>query len=118
MRTEADYQSALRQVRELWGSKLGTPEGDRLDILATLIDVYEAAHEPMDPPDPIAAIEFRMEQTGMTRADLAKVIGSRARVAEVMNRKRGLSIGMIRRLHDTLGISAEVLIRPTVERAA
>ncbi len=118
MRTEADYQSALRQVRELWGSKLGTPEGDRLDILATLIDVYEAAHEPMDPPDPIAAIEFRMEQTGMTRADLAKVIGSRARVAEVMNRKRGLSIGMIWRLHDTLGISAEVLIRPTVERAA
>ena len=118
LRSEADYEVALRQVEALWGSKLGTPEGDRLDILATLIDAYEAAHEPLDPPDPIAAIEFRMEQMGMTRADLTPIIGSRARVAEVLNRKRGLSIGMIRRLHDSLGISADVLIRPTVRRAS
>ncbi len=118
LRTEADYQDALRRVEALWGSRLGTPEGDRLDILATLIDSYETAHEALDPPDPIAAIEFRMEQMGLTRADLATIVGSRARVAEVLNRKRGLSIAMIRRLHDTLGISAEVLIRPTVRKAA
>ena len=95
------------------------PKGDRLDILATLVDVYENEHYPMDPPDPIEAIVFRMEQQGLTRKDLEGILGSRTRVAEVLNRRRGLSINMIRRLHDTLGISAEVLIRPTqTDRAA
>jgi HTH-type transcriptional regulator / antitoxin HigA len=80
-------------------------------VLATLIDVYEASHFPMDAPDPVAAIEFRMEQQGLTRKDLEPLLGSRTRVSEVLNRKRGLSIEMIRRLHEALGIPAEVLIR-------
>src|ERR1700759_478823 len=110
IRTKADYKRALSEVERLWGAKSGTPKGDRLDVLATLIDAYETRHYPMDPPDPIEAIQFRMEQR---RKDLEPLIGTRARVAEVMNRRRSLSIEMIRRLHEQLGISAEVLIRPT-----
>ncbi len=117
IRTEADYEAALEDVAALWGAASGTPDGDRLDVLATLIDAYEARHHPMDPPDPVEAIKFRMEQQGMTRKDLEGIIGARTRIAEVMNRKRGLSIGMIRRLHDQLGISAEILIRPSREAA-
>lgn len=113
IRTEADYEAALAEVGRLWGAPAGTPEGDRLDVLATLIDAYEAERYPMDPPDPIDAIKFRMEQQGLSRRDLEDVIGTRTRVAEVLNRRRGLSINMIRRLHERLGISAEVLIRPT-----
>ena len=113
IRSETDYAAALDEVGRLWGAASGTAEGDRLDVLATLIDAYEAEHDPIDPPDPIAAIEFRMEQQGLTRKDLEVLIGSRTRIAEVLNRKRGLSIGMIRRLHARLGIPAEVLIRPT-----
>jgi HTH-type transcriptional regulator/antitoxin HigA len=113
IRTEADYEWALAQVERLWGAESGTSAGDRLDVLATLIDAYEAQHYPMDPPDPIEAIRFRMEQMSLTRKDLEPMIGARNRVAEVLNRKRGLSIEMIRNLHDQLGISAEILIRPT-----
>ena len=113
IRTKADYERALAEVERLWGAKSGTPKGDRMDVLVTLIDAYEAQHYPMDPPDLIEAIRFRMEQQGLSRKDIEPLIGSRARVAEVMNRKRSLSIDMIRRLHDVLGISAEVLIRPT-----
>ncbi len=116
--TKADYKRALAEVERLWGAKSGTPEGDRLDVLATLLDAYETEHFPMDPPDPIEAIEFRMEQQGLSRKDLEPLIGTRTRVAEVLNRKRSLSIGMIRRLHDQLGISAEVLIRPSREEEA
>ena len=94
------------------------PDGDRLDVLATLIDVFEAEHHPIDPPDPIEAIKFRMEQRGLTRKDLEGILGSRTRIAEVLNRRRGLSISMIRRLHDKLGILAEVLIRPTRAKPA
>jgi HTH-type transcriptional regulator/antitoxin HigA len=119
IRTKRDYEAALAEVERLWGAKLGTPKGDRLDVLATLIDAYESAHFPMDPPDPIEAIRFRMEQQGLTRKDLEPLIGTRTRVAEVMNRRRNLSIGMIRRLNKALGISAEVLIRPSrKDRAA
>jgi HTH-type transcriptional regulator/antitoxin HigA len=118
IRTKADYKEALAEVERLWGARSGTPKGDRLDVLATLIDAYEARHYPMDPPDPIDAIQFRMEQQGLTRKDLEPLIGTRARVAEVMTRKRNLSIDMIRRLHERLGISAEVLIRPTRENEA
>ena len=113
IRTEADYKDALAEVARLWGSGSGTPQGDRLDVLATLIDVYEAQHHPMDPPDPIEAIRFRMEQQGLTRKDLEPMIGPRNRVADVMNRRRSLSIEMIRQLHERLGISADVLIRPS-----
>jgi len=112
IRTKADYEKALSDVERLWGAKSGTPKGDRLDVLATLIDAYEAEHYPMEPPDPVEAIKFRMEQQGLSRKDLEPLIGTRTRVAEVLNRKRSLSIGMIRRLHDRLGISAEVRIRP------
>src|SRR3990170_4093637 len=118
IRTEADYEVALAEIEKLWGAKSGTPMGDRLDVLATLIDAYEAERFPMDPPDPIEAIKFRMQQQGLTRRDLEEIIGTRTRIAEVLNRKRGLSIGMIRRLHKRLGISAEVLIRPSRDDAA
>ena len=113
IRNEADYEAALAEVERLWGARSGTPEGDRLDVLATLIDVYEAKHHPIDPPDPVEAIRFRMEQQGLSRRDLEPMIGPRNRVADVLNRKRGLSIEMIRQLHERLGISAEVLIRPS-----
>jgi HTH-type transcriptional regulator/antitoxin HigA len=119
IRSEADYEEALRDIERLWGAPSGTPDGDRLDVLATLIDAYEDEHHPIDPPDPIEAIKFRMQQQGLTRRDLEGIIGTRTRVAEILNRRRGLSITMIRRLHDKLGISAEVLIRPSrVDRAA
>ena len=113
IRTKADYSAALAEVERLWGAQLGTPAGDRLDVLATLIDAYEAEHFPLDPPDPIEAIKFRMEQQSLSRKDLEPLIGTCTRVAEVMNRKRNLSIAMIRRLHETLGMSLEVLIRPS-----
>ncbi|GAO00852.1 transcriptional regulator [Komagataeibacter xylinus NBRC 13693] len=113
IRNEADYDAALEEVGRLWGAKSGTPDGDRLDVMATLIDAYEAKHHPIDPPDPVEAIRFRMEQQSLTRKDLEPMIGPRNRVADVLNRKRGLSIDMIRQLHDGLGISAEVLIRPS-----
>jgi HTH-type transcriptional regulator / antitoxin HigA len=113
IRSKKDYEVALKAVERLWGAKLGTAEGDRLDVLATLIDVYETTHYPMDPPDPVEAIKFRMEQQGLTRKDLEPLIGTRTRVAEILNRRRSLSIEMIRRLHKTLGISADVLIRPS-----
>ena len=118
IRSKRDYEAALKEIERLWGTKLGTRDGDRLDVLATLVDAYEAEHFPVDPPDPIEAIKFRMEQQGLTRRDLETLIGTRTRVAEVLNRKRGLSIGMIRRLHERLGISAEVLIRPSRRSAA
>jgi HTH-type transcriptional regulator / antitoxin HigA len=119
IRTKMDYEKALAEIERLWGAKSGTSKGDRLDVLATLIDAYEAEHFPMDLPDPVEAIKFRMEQQGLSRKDLEPLIGTRTRVAEVLNRKRSLSIGMIRRLHERLGISAEVLIRPSrTEKAA
>src|SRR5260370_40061549 len=118
IRTKRDYEAALTEIERLWGAKANTPEGDRLDVLATLIDAYETEHYPMDPPDPIEAIKFRMEQQGLTRKDLEEIIGTRTRIAEVLSRKRGLSITMIRRLHERLGSSAEVLTRPSRQSAA
>lgn len=118
IRSKVDHEAAMAEIERLWGAKSGTPEGDRLDILATLVDAYESRHFAMDPPDPIEAIKFRMEQQGLTRKDLEAILGTRTRVAEVLNRRRGLSINMIRRLHEQLGISAEVLIRPSRSRKA
>ena len=88
IRTKRDHEAALKEIDRLWGARAGTPEGDRLDVLATLVDAYEAEHYPIDPPDPIEAIKFRMEQQGLTRRDLEEIIGTRTRIAEVLNRKR------------------------------
>ncbi len=112
IRTEKEYEAALGEVERLWGAKLGTPAGDWLDELATLIDTYEQARSSVDPPDPIEAIQFRMSRQKLTRKQLEPMIGTRTRVAEVLNRRRSLSIRMIRRRHSTLCISAEVPIRP------
>ncbi len=113
IRSGVDYEAALAEVERLWGARSGTPEGARLDVLATLIDAYEAERHSIDPPDPIEAIKFRMTQQGLTRRDLEVIIGTRTRAAEVLNRRRGLSTNMIRRLHEKLGISTEILIRPS-----
>ena len=113
IRTDADYEAALAEVERLWGVRTGTREGDRLEVLATLIGAYEDERYPMDPPDPIEAITFRMEQQGLTRKDLAEILGSKTRATEILHRRRALSISMIRRLHQELGIPAEILIRPT-----
>ena len=113
IRSEADHEAALLEVERLWGARLGTPDGNRLDVLATLIEAYEDKTYPMDVPDPVEAIKLHLAEHGLTRKDLEPLIGTRTRVAEVLNRKRNLSLAMIRRLHTTLGIPAEVLIRPT-----
>ena len=118
IRTSKDHERAMKEVESLWGAKSGTPKGDRLDVLATLIDAWEAIHYPMDPPDPIEAIKFRMEQQGLTHKDLEGIIGTRARIAEILSGKRELSIAMIRRLNAELNIPAEILIRPSKKKAA
>jgi len=118
IKTEKDYESALQLIEELWDSEEGTAESDRLDILITLVDKYEQINHTIYPPDPIAAIEFHMDQNELTRADLETYIGSRARVSEVLKRKRGLSIDMIRNLHEGLGIPLESLIARPKESGA
>jgi len=112
IKTEADHAAALREIERLWGADEGTPEGDRLEVLTTLVEAYEQAHFPMDAPDPIEAIKFRLEQQGADKKALVGVIGNRTRVYEVLRRDRPLSLSMIRRLNQTLHIPAEVLIRP------
>ncbi len=111
--TKADYKAALKTVSVLIDAdpKRGTPEADLLEILGTLVQAYEAEHYPLELPDPIEAIKFRMEQQGLEPKDLQPMIGGRNRVYEVLNRKRPLSLAMVRRLNATLGISAECLIR-------
>jgi len=112
IRTEDDYREALVMIDSLWGKAVpATPEGDELDVLITLVQVYERAHHPIPPPDPIEAIKFRAEQMGIGRKGLEGIIGTRARVAEVLAGTRALSIAMIRRLHRELDIPAEILIR-------
>jgi HTH-type transcriptional regulator / antitoxin HigA len=110
IRTEADHDSAVARIAELIGARPDTAEGEELDILATLVDAYEAKHHAIDAPDPITAIQFRMEQQGLTRKNLEPLIGSRARVSEVMTRRRPLTLAMIRRVRDELGISADLLV--------
>lgn len=113
IRTDADYQAALKKIAALMEAdpELGTPDGDRLDILATLVQAYEQRHFPMDLPDPVEAIKFRMDQQGLKPKDLEPMIGQRNRVYEVLNRKRPLTMAMVWRLHTGLGIPAESLIR-------
>lgn len=112
IKTEADHDAALREIELLWGAEEGTPNGDRLDILTTLVEAYEEAHFPIDMPDPIEAIKFRLEQRGEDKKVLVGIIGNRTRVYEVLRRDRALSLAMIRRLNKQFRIPAEVLIRP------
>lgn len=112
IRTEADYQAALSEVESLMTAEFGTPEGDRLDVLATLVEAYETKHFPMDIADPIEAIKFVMDQKGLTPKDLEPMIGRLNRVYEVLSRARPLTLPMIWRLHKGLGIPAEALIQP------
>ena len=110
IKSESDYRRVLKQIEGLMDAKADTEAGDRLDVLATLAEAWERAHHAVAPPDPIAAIHFAMEQRGLSRRDLEPYIGSRARVAEVLNRKRSLTLPMIRKLHRALAIPADVLI--------
>jgi HTH-type transcriptional regulator/antitoxin HigA len=112
IRSEADYERALRRVESLWDSPKGSARSDELDILATLIEAYERQHYPIDLPSPIEAIKFRLEQQGKDTRALIGIIGQRSRVHEVMQGKRTLSLNMIRNLHQEFGIPAEALIRP------
>jgi HTH-type transcriptional regulator/antitoxin HigA len=112
IRTDADYETALAEIERLFDAAPGTPEADRLDVLSTLVEAYEAHHFRLPAPDPVEAITYYMESRGLSRQDLEPYLGSRTRVEQVLKRKRPLSLEMIRRLHAGLGIPAEVLIQP------
>ena len=111
IRTDADYRAALREVEALMRAKPNTPEGEKLDVLVTLIEAYERKQFPLDFPDPVEAIKFEMEQKGLTIKDLEPMIGKSNRVYEVLNHKRSLTLKMIWKLHQELGIPAESLIK-------
>ena len=111
IRNEKDYQKALERLEVIFDAKLGTPEGDELEILSILIDRYENEHFPIEMPDPIEAIKFRMDQMGMKQKDLAAVVGFKSRVSEILNGKRKLTLNMIRQLNKTLRIPTEVLVQ-------
>ena len=113
IKTEADHEAALLEIERLWAAEEGSPEGDRLDILTTLVEAFEETHFPMNMPDPIEAIKFRLEQQGEDQKALIGIIGNRTRVYEVLRGDRPLSLAMIRRLHERFQIPAEVLIQPT-----
>jgi HTH-type transcriptional regulator/antitoxin HigA len=108
---EADYQAALKEIENLIEAQPGTPEGDRLDVMVTLVEAYEARHFPIpEPDDPVQVLEYYMESRGLNRSDLIPYLGSKERVSEILNRKRGLSLEMIRRLHNGLGIPADLIM--------
>jgi HTH-type transcriptional regulator/antitoxin HigA len=111
IKTEEDYQAALSRLEEIFDALDGTPESDELDVLGLLVDEYEKEHYPIDSPDPIEAIKIRMEELNMRQVDLIPMIGGKSRVSEILNRKRRLTIQMIRRLKEQLDLSAELLIR-------
>jgi HTH-type transcriptional regulator/antitoxin HigA len=118
IRSEADYQAALKEIEKLFDSQPGTTEGDRMDVLVTLVEAYEVKHFPIpEPDDPIQVIQYYMESRGLSRSDLIKYLGSKERVSEVLNRKRGLSLQMIQRLHIGLGIPADLLIGKQANKA-
>ena len=116
--TKADHRAALKEIETLMSARPRTREGERLDVLVTLVEAWEKKHHPMALPDPVEAIKFRMEQSGLGPKDLVPMIGQLNRVYEVLSRKRPLTLAMIRRLHQDLGIPAESLINPAVERRA
>ena len=110
IKTEQDYNAALERIEELWGAKKDTPKGDELDLLVTLVESYEMKHYPIAPPDPIDAIKFRMEQMGMKKEDMVKYLGSQSRVSEILNRKRKLTLKMVKALYKGLKIPADILL--------
>ena len=110
IKTEQDYDDSIKRIEELWGAKKDTPQGDELDLLVTLVESYEMKHYPIAPPDPVDAIKFRMEQMDMTKADMVKYLGSQSRVSEVLNRKRKLTLSMVKSLYKGLRIPAEILL--------
>jgi HTH-type transcriptional regulator/antitoxin HigA len=110
IKTEQDYNNSIRRIEELWGAKKDTAQGDELDLLITLVESYEIKHYPIAPPDPVDAIKFRMEQMDMTKADLIKYIGSQSRVSEILNRKRSLTLKMVKSLYRGLKIPADILL--------
>lgn len=112
VKTTADYEAALKEIERLFDADPGTPQGDRLEVLTTLVEAYEDKHYAIPAPDPIEAIQYFMESRDLSRRDLEPYLGSRARVSEILNRKRPLSLEMIRELNKGLGIPAEVLIKP------
>ncbi|MEM7535954.1 MAG: helix-turn-helix domain-containing protein [Chloroflexota bacterium] len=112
IRNEEDYETALEEIESLWDAAPNTPEGDRLDVLVMLVEAYEEEHYPIPPPDPIEMILHVMDARGLTRKDMEPYLGSRARVSEILNRRRPLSLEMIRRLQDGLGIPADILVQP------
>ena len=112
IRSEQDYADAVREIERLWGAPEDTPEGDKLDILATLVDAYERERWTVEPPDPIAAIQDAMQERDMSQADLGRILGSRQRAHEVLTRKRALSKEMIHAIHEALRVPAEILIQP------
>ena len=112
IKTEKDYNNALKEIERLFDSKPGTAEGDHLEVLSILVEAYEDEHYPIPAPDRVEAINYFMESRGLTRIDIEPYIGSRARVSEILNRKRPLTLTMIQRLHTGLGIPAEILVQP------
>lgn len=118
IKTQRDYRRALKDIEGLMTAKRGTLDGDRLDVLVTLVEAWEAKHYPLDLPDPVEAIKYHLDQNGLAPRDLIPFIGSRNRVYEVLNRKRPLTLKMIWRLHDGLGIPAESLIKTGQDQAA
>lgn len=118
IRTKADHRWTLKEVERLWDAEPGTLDGDRVDVLVTLIEAYEAKHFPISAPDPIAAIEFMLEQKGLSRRDLEPAIGSRGRVSEVLNRRRPLTLPMVRSLSRLLDIPADILAQDYRTRSA
>ena len=111
IRSEADYEVAMKEIEILMDSQLGTPDGDRMDVLVTLVEAYESKNFPIpEPNDPVEVLEYYMESRGLNRSDLVAYLGSKERVSEVLNRKRGLSLEMIRRLHDGLGIPSDLIM--------
>jgi len=111
IKTKKDYQAALTRLETIFDSRPGTAEGDELEVLSILIDKFEMEHYPIGFPDPIEAIKFRMEQMGYSQSDLARVVGLKSRASEILNRKRKLSLEMIRQLHEVLRIPTDVLIQ-------
>mgnify|MGYP000933757201 FL=1 len=118
IKTDADYRAALNDIENLMMAEPDTVEGEKLDILVTLVEAYEAKHFPMDLPDPVEAIKFEMERKGLTVKDLEPMIGKSNRVYEILNHKRSLTLKMIWKLHEGLGIPAESLIKPLQVRAS
>ena len=114
--TPADHAAALSRIESLWNAEPGTRDGDTLDVLATLVDAYERQHTPILPSDPVEAIKFRLEQQGKSRKDLEPILGTRARVSEILSGRRALSLAMIRGLHRVLRVPLEVLVAERVSR--